>query len=130
MPVGRPSEYSEKTLQRAKAYLRYYAKNDEVVPSVAGLSRFLHVSRDTIYAWAKEPDKAEFSDIVEECRGEQEKILLNKGLRNEVNATIAKLALSAKHDYKEKQEVEQSGEIKVNVIKFGDGNNPTPSIPS
>lgn len=107
MPGGRPTKYGSKILKQAGLYLVNFEQMGDLVPSVAGLSCYLGVSRDTIYEWAKEtkPDgtlaKPQFSDIVKELMSTQEKILLAKGLAGIFNPTITKLVM-AKHGYKEK----------------------------
>lgn len=76
----------------------------EAIPTVAGLSVVLGVSRETIYAWADQDDKREFSDVVAELQSIQERVLLSHGLFGNYNSTIAKLILSSKHGYAERTE--------------------------
>lgn len=124
--VGRPSVYSEEIVARSREYLENckdeYGRlikvkrqdgteleqfiSDLVVklPSIAGLSVYLKIHRSTIYDWAKEEDKKEFSDILEEILAEQEKRLIENGLSGKYNSNIVKLALG-KHGYSDKQEL-------------------------
>ena len=107
MPGGRPSKYCPiETLAKTREYIRDYMSlgNEEVIPTIAGLAFHLKVNRDTIYAWCKEEEKHEFSDIVAELMAKQEFVLINKGLKNETNPTITKLALT-KHGYTDKAEI-------------------------
>lgn len=103
MPAGRPTEYTPEILAKARAYLDLGYEEDERIPSVAGLSRFLEIARSTIYDWASQEDKKEFSDILEQILAKQEYTLLNKGITGEFNSTITKLVL-AKQGYKESSE--------------------------
>ena len=103
MPAGRPTEYTAEILAKARAYLDLGYAEDERIPSVAGLSRFLEIARSTIYDWASQEDKKEFSDILEQILAKQEYTLLNKGITGEFNSTITKLVL-AKQGYKESSE--------------------------
>lgn len=116
MPAGRPTEYSDKTLTKAKEYLENLPK-DEVVHSIEGLADYLDITRATIYDWASQEGKQEFSYVVEAIRHRQAKSLINKGLKNEFNAKLTGLMLS-KHGYKEQLGLsgEREGEpIKINT---------------
>lgn len=116
MKVGRPTEYTEEMLAKARAYLEVGYAEDERIPSVAGLSRFLNIARSTIYDWASQEDKQDFSDILEQILAKQEYTLLNKAITGEFNSTIAKLVLS-KQGYTEKTETDvTSGGEKLNTV--------------
>ena len=125
---GRPTKYSVKVLKDAHKYLEscvdeyiYIEKGTEKkvskkdirtksdippggrwvvnLPSIAGLAVYLKVSRASLYLWAEEYQ--EFSDILEQILSSQEKKLLEGGLSNVYNPTLAKLALG-KHGYHDK----------------------------
>lgn len=127
MQTGRPTEYTPELLAKAKAYLELGYAEDEKIPSIAGLSRFLEIARSTIYDWAGQDDKKEFSDILEQILAKQEYTLLNKGITGEFNSTITKLVL-AKQGYKESSETDISskdGSLKTVIInKYASGNKP------
>ena len=76
----------------------------DAIPTVAGLAICLGVRRETVWAWAKDADKKEFSNIVGDLQATQEKVLLSNGLKGFFNSTIAKLILSSKHGYAERTE--------------------------
>jgi len=118
MPAGRPQEYNEEVLSKAREYLDLC--NDEEIeregrtggtvyklktklPTKGGLANYLGVHRDTLYDWSQK--YPEFSDIMEEVSQEQEDRLINNGLSGDYNPTIAKLLL-AKHGYKESTETD------------------------
>lgn len=105
MAGGRPSLYRDEILISSREYVEGgYAKDDQVIPTIAGLAVHLGIARETIYDWARQENKAEFSDIVEGLMSLQEIKLLNKGLKGEFNPNIAKLALT-KHGYVDKQDI-------------------------
>lgn len=107
MPIGRPTKYNELTLEVAENYLRNYAKYGHAIPSNAGLSLVLGIRRETVQAWANDPEKEAFSHILDEIQAEQEQILLSKGLTGEYNSNIAKLVLG-KHGYTDKSDANQN----------------------
>lgn len=113
--MARPTLLTPKLIKKAKEYLAM-CQDEEVtrgtgdrpvygikvsVPTKGGLAKYLKVSRDSLYEWAKESE--EFSDIMEELGAEQEDRLINKGLSGEYNPTIAKVLLT-KHGYRDQQE--------------------------
>lgn len=106
--MPRPTDYSEEVLIKTREYI----DGDAIVPTVAGLSGHLGVARSTIYDWASQEDKKEFSDIIESLLSKQEEQLIAKGLSGKFNPTITKLILT-KHGYSDKQEIDQNlkGEV-------------------
>lgn len=120
-PVGRPPVYSDEILLKAQEYL-HNCQDEEVqvvkqssekyemfdnklkvkIPTKGGLAVALGVSRETLYAWAKE--KPIFSDIMEQLGAIQEERLINNGLSGDYNPTIAKVLLT-KHGYREGTDV-------------------------
>jgi hypothetical protein len=115
MPAGRPSEYNDKILEKAKKYITSCrdSKDEVNIPTIEGLSLYLGITRETVYDWKSKYD--EFSDIVVAVMSEQGKRLINKGLSGTYNSTIAKLLLS-KHGYKE--QIGLSGEGEGDPIKI------------
>ncbi len=103
--MARPTKYSEEMVETAEDYIVNFSGYGDAIPSVVGLAVALETHRDTIYAWAKEEGKEVFSDIVKRLSTNQERKLLNGGLDNSFNPTIAKLLLG-KHGYSDKQETD------------------------
>ena len=105
MPAGRPSKYNEEVLQVARDYLTNHAtEHGHKLPTISGLSLVLKVHKDTLYEWAKHPDKAEFSDALSNIMQLQHQELIDKGLDGTYNATIAKLILATNHGFADKSE--------------------------
>lgn len=111
MAGGRPTVYSDEILKKARGYLTSFKEMGDVVPSIAGLACVLGVTRETCRAWGIDPDKAEFSGILDELAQKQERELLNNGLAGNFNAPITKMMLT-KHGYSDKIE---------NDLKSSDG---------
>jgi hypothetical protein len=116
MTLGRPTDYNEEILTKAKEYL-LSCEDEEVekgtddrpvysikvkLPTKGGLAVYLGVSRDTLYEWAKV--HKDFSYIMERLGAEQEDKLINNGLSGDYNPTIAKVLLT-KHGYREGTDV-------------------------
>lgn len=127
---GRPTDYSEEILEKARNYLSectdeevgvvkqrneekgyemYENKVKVKLPSVAGLAVYLGVARSTVYLWAQQHPV--FSDILENILAVQEERLINNGLSGTYTPTISKLILT-KHGYHDKvdQDLTSKGE--------------------
>ncbi len=106
--VGRPTSYTEEILLKTITYVESCNDIDEDkessikakvnLPSIEGLAYEIKINRDTIYEWCKV--NKDFSDIIDDLKAKQARILLNKGLSGEYNSTIAKVLLT-KHGYRE-----------------------------
>ncbi len=121
MPAGRPTNYNDEILAKAKEYLTVWnvGEDPDVIPTVEGLSLFLGIARSTIYLWAKDkgfkdadtgiyhPQKQEFIDTLTDLEIKQKKILMNKGLTGDFNSNITKLVLGT-HGISEKIHNEMS----------------------
>lgn len=112
MPAGRPTDYSEDMLEKAKEYLgKCHDETQEKgikvnLPTIEGLARFLGVNKTTLYEWEEKHE--EFSNVLDAIRYEQAQRLIDNGLSGAYNPTIAKLLLSSKHGYVEKQETDMT----------------------
>ena len=109
MPAGRPTKYNKDILIKSKEYLANYAELGDPVPTIAGLACELKVSRGTLYDWAAEEGKEEFTDILESIMAKQERVLAGKGLTGDFNPNITKMMLT-KHGYSDKQDVNLGGQ--------------------
>lgn len=106
MAGGRPTKYTPELLEKAREYIHCYSEHDHAFPSHVGLSVVLGVTPTTFYEWAKDPKKAEFSEILENINAHQQLVAWDKGLKGEYNANLVKLLLG-KHGYSDKQESTQ-----------------------
>ena len=106
--AGRPTTLTDELLDTAREYLSEYESLGQIVPSLAGLSKFIGASRSSVYLWkSSEGDIfSQFSDICSEIMETQEKKLLNGGLSGDYAPTITKLMMT-KHGYTDKQEIQQ-----------------------
>ena len=107
MNIGRPTLYTDEVLAKTKKYLEVYETLEDVIPSIEGLSEYIGIARPTIYKWSKEEGKEDFIDTLEAINAKQKKVLLSKGLTNDFNANIVKLALG-NHGMSEKIHNEMS----------------------
>jgi hypothetical protein len=103
MAGGRPTDYKPEILQKARNYIADHEAFEDPIPSVAGLACVLGLTRETLYAWARDETKPEFSDILRELMQKQERQLLRGGLVGNFNAPITKMILT-KHGYSDKVE--------------------------
>lgn len=106
--LGRPSKYTPELLEKARDYIDNHVQYGDVVPSHAGLATEIDITRATLYAWANDKEKQDFSDILDKCNRKQERMLLSGSLVGDMNASIAKLMLG-KHGYQEKHQQEVTG---------------------
>lgn len=105
--VGRPTNYSDEILKKAKTYINNWVNSPRAdrknIPKVAGLAIELGVNRDTVYEWSKE--HKEFSDVLDNLLALQEEELVERGLDGSFNPTITKMMLT-KHGYSDKVETD------------------------
>ncbi len=101
--IGRPSLYCPEVLDAAKFYFQYWKDMEQVVPSIEGLASYLKIGLRTIQGWAHDDDKQDFLRTLEAIKTEQALVLINQGLKSEINATIGKLMLS-NHGYHDRIE--------------------------
>lgn len=110
-PGGRPTKYTDELLEKAYYYLENFKEFEDVIPSHIGLALHLRIRTSTVYDWAKQEGKKEFSDILDAIMKTQHQILISKGLSGDFNSNIAKLVLG-KHGYHEKTDVAVKDETK------------------
>lgn len=102
---GRPTKLTDELIAKAEMYLVDYMSNEDIVPSVAGLSVYLDIAKSSIYKYKAE--NARFSDTLERIESKQEQMLLKGGLMGDFNPTITKLMMS-NHGYSEKQHIDNT----------------------
>lgn len=104
-----------KQVNEEKGYEIYDTKFKVKLPTIEGFALFLNVSKKSLLNWEKE--YPEFLHALDKIRAEQHNRLVNSGLSGEYNPTIAKLILSSNHNYKERSEQENTGEVLIKGAK-------------
>jgi len=119
MPAGRPTKYTPELLEKAWHYVENYEDYGCAFPSDIGLSLALDINNSTVYAWAKDENKHEFSKILDKINKLQQQVAWNKGLKGEYNANLVKLLLG-KHGYSDKvaqDNTSSDGSMTPQIIK-------------
>lgn len=113
MAGGRPTKYTEELLAIAREYpFNFNTEHDHSFPSIVGLAKVIRVNSDTIYDWAKQSEKKEFSDILKDIMDYQHLELMEGGISGKFNPTISKLILT-KHGHSEKSEVSSNNKSTI-----------------
>lgn len=117
--AGRPTRLNADVLKQTNEYISFFLMTEaeredigdkrknifEVVPSVAGLAIYLNIARSTLQLWEKSDN--EFSGTLDRLKAVQEVLLVNGGLKGDLNSTITKLMLT-NHGYSDKQDIKMS----------------------
>ena len=120
--MARPTKYNSKILKKTIEYVNSLDRDEELeqftisdgekstgyqhrlmkntLPSLARLSRILHVSRNTINEWRKEHEA--FSDACEELMALQEAKLIEYGVSGVYAQATVNRILAANHGYVDK----------------------------
>lgn len=117
--AGRPTKLTPLLIKKAAAFVDGRRSDRAPLPTVEGLALELGISRDTVYEWADKP--GQFSDIVSDLKSAQAEKLVQLSLTGRYNAAIAKLILSGKHGYVEKQQTDLTSngkDIAPVLVKF------------
>ncbi len=68
-------------------------KAGEAVPTIFSLTLAIGVTTETCYAWAKEPDKAEFCYILGTIMAKQARALVNRNLVGEFSDILERVGV-------------------------------------
>lgn len=114
--TGRPTKYDPFFIQKVDEYLQTTGREQTHLPKIVSFARYIDVSKDTLYEWAKA--HKDFSDAIDKIMAAQEETLVDDGIYGgkEINVTIVKLMLMNNFGMREKTEVET--DIKISEIKF------------
>lgn len=105
---GRPTKYNATVQKQAEDYLKNHkTKYGDEVPTVCGLAYQLGVVEKTLYNWGVSHN--DFLHTLESIQNRQKNLLINKGLDNTFQPTIAKLML-ANHGLHDKTDMTLSGQ--------------------
>jgi len=124
---GRPTKYTtdEDMIFKIDEYLKtcideYNSETKRLkvkLPMLEDFALFIGITDVTLVEWRKEHQK--FSSAVRKIEIEQKKRLINSGLSEDYNSTIAKLNLSANHGMREGQDITTNNkDIQSVNIKF------------
>ena len=119
--MARPTKYTPAILARAQEYAQDWEKIGDVIPMICGLACHIDIGKTTIHQWEKEEGKEEFADVCRRVREAQEKVLINKGLSKQSEASLSKLLLM-KHGYSDRQAVDHTStgeKIEGITVTFG-----------
>ncbi len=128
LPLGRPSKYNDKILEKAQDYIENYITYGDQIPMIDGLALELGIHRDTVNDW--ESKYPEFSDIVRGLMTKQGRVLMNGSLSGEFREKTATLALSSNHGLvtKTAQDITSSdGSVqfptRIEIVGYGEDGN-------
>lgn len=115
MPAGRPSKYRD-------AYCAEVIACGQEGLSLTAFAGSIGVSRDTVNEWTRE--HPEFSDAIKVHRAKRteylERTLLSSEQGPRVTARIFALKNADPENWKDKQEHEHSGNLTVQIVRFGE----------
>lgn len=101
MAGGRPTKYTPELIEKAELYITEWRTLGDMIPSHDALCGYLDITSTTLYDWRQDPDKDEFSCILDKILRMQRQELINNGLSGDFNSAITKLVLG-KHGYSDK----------------------------
>lgn len=116
MPAGRPTKYKPEYCQKLLDWVESYpVKTGDQVNAPPFLSKFareqLGVSRSTIYKWAE--DNPEFSDAIKRYDEVYAEFIQENALLGHYNASFSIFAAKNRMGWRDKQDVEVSGGLKI-----------------
>lgn len=110
--MARPTKLSQRLVKKARKYVAGEWTNDgRVIPTHAGLARFIGVSLRSVERWTLQgkdenaaKNESDLARVISDLNDLQQEVLINRGLSGGFNATVTKLLL-ARHGYVEKKEM-------------------------
>ncbi len=113
--AGQPTLFDDHMVEGAREYLTTFDDEMVSIPTIAGLSLHLEVSKATIFRWKETTEHPEglvsseiysqFRDVLAELKSMAEDKLIKNGLTGDYNAAITKLMLT-KHGYSDQQKTD------------------------
>jgi hypothetical protein len=111
--MGRPVKYDDKKLEEIRALFAEYIENTDI-PIVAEFAYQNKIPRQKLYEFEA------LNDTLKGCIDKKEAQLERMGLRGEVDKTMAIFSLK-QLGWSDKQQVEHSGGVSINVQADGFG---------
>lgn len=105
--VGRPTKYNAEMPKKVNEFIAIRASKD-YVPTIEGLSLYLRISKDTVYAWGEKHKK--FSYALQNLMRVQGEMLVANGLSGQYNSTITQLLLKNNHGFHDKHEIDHTSD--------------------
>lgn len=137
--VGRPTKYEERFIEECykffdkelytiikkqvagqKGMFEIEEREPNMMPTIEGFACHLRLHKDTIYDWAKQEDKKDFSDALDFGRQKMKEFLNYHALMGNYNSGYAKFFAINATDMVEKKEVEVTGEGAKITIDIND----------
>ena len=117
---GRPSKYKPKYCKQIIKFFDRELVDAETfepcrLPTYEKFAFSIGVHRDTLHEWCKKHPK--FSDAYNQCKGLQKNIIIQHGLRGVFNPGFAIFVAKNVTDMRDKVEVNQTSEIKIEISK-------------
>ena len=120
--IGRPTKYTFHTPRRVDNYLKtcgnFYDKHKMLsvkLPTLEGLCRYLDISRDTAYEWAK--TYREFRIKIDNVKRDQYLQLINNGLSGRYPSSLVILLLKLNHGMSENREIRELKAFQTSIVK-------------
>lgn len=120
MSGGRPTKYKPEYCQQLVDYFNRplavsngRKKEASELPMLIGFAMEIGVCVDTLHEWQNV--HPEFSEAYKKAKKLQEQLIAANAMNNRYNAYFAQFMLKNNHGWKDKQEVEQTQTIKINI---------------
>ena len=103
--AGKPTKLklTKELIKQVKEYADVkYQEFDHLLPSIAGLSEYVNIPRETLLKWKFEKDTSlqiEFANTLEAMLAKPERLLLDAGLTGKWKANVVKIMLEYSHGY-------------------------------
>ena len=122
--MGRPTLYSPALVGKVDEYLSTTGKEQMHLPKIVSFARYINVSKDTLYEWAKH--NKDFSDALEKIMKAQEEQLIDDGIYGgkEINASIVKLLLMSNHGMRENTDTNLNVKSLTNLVQVNESDKP------
>lgn len=118
--LTKPTIYTEENVKEILASMLMEAEEENDTVSFKELFSKRKISQQRFSEWEKKfKENEEISESLGRLKDIYEIKLFKHGLFNKMNANLVKFGLSANYGWKDKQEVENSGETSM-TIKWGE----------
>ena len=102
-----PQDLAEK-LEGYKIYTEQLQQQDKYTPTIMGFGQFADFDYDLLAEWRKDPAFKEYHSVIKKIRQFCISGLIDNALTNKANPIFSMFLLKCKHDYVDKQVIEQT----------------------